>query len=119
MITTFSAVLVYPLIWYILTEEFETTLPIMLPFVDETTTKGYAICLVIQSLWVVIAMLGTISSDLAYTMLALYSWPLIDLLCAHLDEMNMALVTNRKFGESKEMKMFFINQIRLHYDITT
>lgn len=112
---TYFTLLVYPFVWYRLTGEVETTLPIMLPFVDEKTTKGYIICVVVESVYVVIAALGFLASDLSYAMLALYTWPLVDLFSDHLEGMNVALRTDRKLGETIEMREYFSHIVQLHY----
>lgn len=114
---TFITLLAYPLVWYLLTGEVETTLPIMLPFVDETTTKGYVICVTTQSFWVLIAGFGFLTADLTYGILTLYAWPLVDLFCDHIEGMNVALRMNRKLGETNEMKEYFYNMVQLHRDV--
>lgn len=89
----------------------------MLPFIDEKTTKGYFLVVGIQSFWVVLAAFGLLESDLTYGMLSLYCWPLVDLFCDHLEVMNDTLRSNRKFGETKEMKIYFGNLLKVHKDI--
>lgn len=119
VVLSFAILLAYPLVWYLISGEAEPTLPIMIPFIDETSTKGYTLLVSIQSFWVVIAAVGFMESDLTYGMLSLYIWPLVDLFCDHLEVMNVALRKNRKLGETKEMREYFVNMLKLHNDIVT
>lgn len=114
---TFVTILLYPLVLYMMTGEMETMLPIMLPFVDESTYKGYFTCMCIQCGWVLLAGFGMMASDLTYSMMALYCLPLIDVYCDLVEGMNVALRANRKFGETAEMRKYFGNMLLLHKDI--
>lgn len=109
--------IVYPLVWYLLAGEIEPMLPILFPFIDETTVKGYCLCTVIHIFWVFMAALGFLLTDVSYAILTLYSWPLVDIMSDHLEGLNVALRTDRKLGETKEMKEYLRNIVRMHYDI--
>lgn len=114
---TFVVLLLYPLVWYMLTGEVETMLPIMLPLVDESTRNGYIACMVIQTVWVMIAGIGIMVSELTFSMLTLYCLPLVDVFCDHMDGLNVALRTDRRYGETAEMREYFGNLLLLHKDV--
>lgn len=117
LISTCVLILLWPVVWYLVSGELEPILPIMLPFVDANTTEGYIKGLVAQFLYALITLNGLLASDLTFGMLSLYSWPLVDLFCDHIEQMNIVLRTSRRLGKTKEMTDYVGNMLSIHKDI--
>lgn len=108
--------LLYPMIYYWFTGNVEQIIPIMVPGIDESTRIGFVELQLVHIVWLACGACGLTSSDLTNMMLSLYSWPLAYLLVDHLDKMNRALVDTPKVANTREMRLFVWNIIRMHQE---
>lgn len=114
----FSCFVMLPLIVYLTKGIVEPMLPIMFPGLDTHTVSGYIILQMIHIFYLSCTMVGFVAAEMAFTTLALYSWPLAYLFVDHFNELNQALEDAPTFRSSKEMRFFFRNIIILHQEFS-
>lgn len=112
-----SALLLFPTVLYVTVGRVEYMLPIMVPKIDETNRIGYILLQCVHALWLSCGACGFIGSDTTLIMMSLYSWPLSYLFIDHINELNQLLRTTPEYADTREMRQFLQNIVRLHQEL--
>lgn len=111
------AFLGYPIVVYLLTGEREPIMPIFSPFFDKSTRNGYIGMSSIHITWVAQTLVGITSADIFFILSTIFVLTLVDLFENLFDQLNAALQSDKRLGDSKEVQECFNTLIQMHQDI--
>lgn len=112
-----SVVFVAPPIWaYIMTGQRNLILPLWLVGVSRDSWSGYAVHCVFHMATVVLAMIGTLGSDLALFMLTLHVWPMTDIWVNMVQRTDRAL-SDPQHRDSAQRQAYFRHLLDVHREL--
>lgn len=108
-----------PIPMYFFTGQLESILPVMIPFVDVYTTKGYIISSIPHTYWGFQAICGLACADCLVANLMIHIWVMVDLFECSFDELNQE-VMERPYdkGWSLELELWLRNLSQMHQEMT-
>lgn len=121
IVIPFMGFILYPVIYYLVTDKQIMLYPLYAPYIDDSTLHGYLIYYAVHTFWCLQSVVGLIGSDLLMALLLLHILPLVDIFELSVSEMNEVLV-NLKLSRLREsspmLKVQLRNIIWMHKEIT-
>lgn len=110
------ALLSAPVLQYWLTGRSDAPLPIYVPFVDESSTKGYVVNMGYSMFLVLLGIVGSLGADSMQIMLVLHMWPMSLIFGDMIGQLSEAVLVEKN-RDSANLRVFLRKILIMHQQI--